>query len=417
MRTQGTKGLFWSLLFIFIFLITGCRREETPTPTPTLQVPTLNTPAGTDGAAQGQAFVESLQVVTLESFPVQVQATVNGSLSDGCTSLVGINVTQQGATFLLDVQTVRNDTGACTQALVPFSQAVSLNVQGLAAGTYTVTAGNVSQTFTLAVDNVLPGTPVSNEPTGNASLAVSAASATPGQAVTLTGQGFPANTMVEIGVGPANSEYGIIASAQAGADGVFTSQVTVPANAVPGEQWVFVAVSINETVLANPVLIQASGETGDGGQEGDMGEDNWVNEVVNGRIERTYIFLIALEDGGQSGTPVGCGDSVIPVIIDIEPTIAPMTAAYNRLLSIKDQYYGQSGLYNALYQSDLTLSGINIVNRVATVSLTGTLSLAGECDDPRVLAQLREVALQYSTVDSVTILLNGQPIENQLGGQ
>jgi hypothetical protein len=206
-----------------------------------------------------------------------------------------------------------------------------------------------------------------------------------------------------------SSEYSIISSAQTGADGRFSTQVSVPATATPGLQYIFVADVNNARVTTDPITILSAEP---GGQAGDG-----VNQPVNGLISRTYMFLIALEDGGQSGSFIGCNDSVVPVIIDIEPTNAPMTAAINRLLSFNEQYYGQSGLYNALYQSNLTLQGINITNREAVISLTGELIVSGVCDEPRVLAHLERTALQYDTVNSVTILLNGQPLPTQLAGR
>jgi hypothetical protein len=142
-----------------------------------------------------------------------------------------------------------------------------------------------------------------------------------------------------------------------------------------------------------------------------------VNIPVNGLFSQTYMYLIALEDAGQSGPQVGCNDSIVPVVIEIEPTGTPLTAAINRLLSVKEQFYGQSGLYNALYQSNLILVSTTIVNREAIIYLTGELILGGICDDPRLRAQLEYTALQYDTVDSVTIFLNGQPLPTQINGR
>jgi hypothetical protein len=349
--------------------------------------------------SEGQAFVESLQVNILESFPIQVQAVVSGNLSDGCTSLATINVQQQDNTFMLDLVTNYDTQMVCTQALVPFSEAVALSVAGLPSGTYTVTADGLSEDFRLEIVDAPSVTPE----VGNASLSVNMTSARAGETVRLTGVGFPAVTMVEIGIGPVDSEYTLIASAQAGADGRFTTNVAIPDYVDSGQQWVFVAVANTSQVLTNPILIEESDDTSSPPVEG-------VNVPVNGLIGRTYMYLIAVEDGGQSGPQVGCNDSVIPVVIDIEPTIAPLTAAITRLLSLDEQNYGESGLYNALYQSDLTLQGINIVNREATIALTGNLQLGGVCDDPRVLAQLEYTALQYNTVDTVSVLLNGQPL-------
>ena len=389
------------LLFIFLLTLATCNRSDDD---PTITAPDLTPP--TESSAQGRAFLESLQVAVLESFPVQVQATISGNLSDGCTTIVEIPVQRQNNVFLINVVTARDEQLACTQALVPFNETVALDVQGLPAGTYTVMADGLSQTFTLAVDNVLPGAP----DLSGASLTVNVISALPGALVTLTGSGFPANTMIQIGIGPVNSEYEIIASVQSGADGRFTTQVALPATVVPGQQWVFVAVANNAAVLANPITIVGSDGTGSTPNAG-------VNVPVNGLFSQTYMYLIALEDAGQSGPAVGCNDSVVPVVIDIEPTAAPLTAALNRLLSLKEPQFGQSGLYNALYQSNLTLQSATIVNREAIISLSGELLLGGICDDPRLQAQLEYTALQYDTVDTVTILLNGQPLPTQINGR
>ncbi len=129
------------------------------------------------------------------------------------------------------------------------------------------------------------------------------------------------------------------------------------------------------------------------------------------------IFLIALEDNGKSGPAVGCGDSAVGVNRVVAPSNAPLKSALNELLSLHQREYGQSGLYNALYRSDLTLQSATIANGKATIKLTGKLKLGGECDDPRVEAQLTQTALQFSTVSSVEIFVNDTPLKNLLGGR
>ena len=136
------------ILLIFIFLLSACQPVEgTETPPPT------------DGEySYGQdAIVESLEVILLESFPLQAQVRVSGNLPDGCTELHEISVEQQGQEFILTL-TTRRPSGdvACTEALVPFEEVVALDIQGLDAGTYTVIAQDEQATFTLDVDNVIP---------------------------------------------------------------------------------------------------------------------------------------------------------------------------------------------------------------------------------------------------------------------
>jgi len=52
--------------------------------------------------------------------------------------------------------TTRPADAVCAQVVTPFEQTVSLDVAGLKAGTYTVIANCVSDTFELVVDNVAP---------------------------------------------------------------------------------------------------------------------------------------------------------------------------------------------------------------------------------------------------------------------
>ncbi len=129
------------------------------------------------------------------------------------------------------------------------------------------------------------------------------------------------------------------------------------------------------------------------------------------------IYLIALGDNGQAGVQVGCGDSAVPVPVQIPATQAVLRAALEQLLSLKEQYYGQSGLYNALYQSNLSVESAAIANGAATVYLTGTLTLGGECDDPRAQAQLMQTVTQFRTVHSALIYVNGVPLQDALSGK
>ncbi len=131
--------------------------------------------------------------------------------------------------------------------------------------------------------------------------------------------------------------------------------------------------------------------------------------------DRVQIVLIALEDGGVSGPAVGCGDSAITVERQIASTDQPLQAALAELLSIKDPYYGESGLYNALSQSDLAVESVEIdANGLATVRLVGQIMLGGVCDNPRVEAQLEGTAMQLSTITAVEFFINDRPLDEVL---
>jgi hypothetical protein len=126
-------------------------------------------------------------------------------------------------------------------------------------------------------------------------------------------------------------------------------------------------------------------------------------------VSQVNIYLIGIGAGR-----VGCGDQVVPVRRKIAPTAAPLTAALNELLSLKDQYYGQSGLYNALYQSNLSIQNITRKGATWYIYLTGSMQLGGVCDIPRVEAQLLRTALQFPTVKQVHYFINGVPLKTAL---
>jgi spore coat assembly protein SafA len=127
---------------------------------------------------------------------------------------------------------------------------------------------------------------------------------------------------------------------------------------------------------------------------------------------RVNIYMI-----GIGGGSMGCGDSVVAVLRDVPKTAAPLTAALNTLLAQKSGYYGESGLYNALHQSNLAIASITRSGGAWTIRLSGTLVMGGICDAPRIEAQLEQTALQFSTVQSVQYFVNGRPLEDLLSGK
>ncbi len=101
------------------------------------------------------ANVENIEIMTLESFPVQVKVLASGNLPDGCTEIDEIQTEKTGNTFKVSISTKRPRDAICTQALVPFTETIPLKVRGLEAGTYTVDVNGVTGTFELATDNVI----------------------------------------------------------------------------------------------------------------------------------------------------------------------------------------------------------------------------------------------------------------------
>lgn len=137
-----------------LFVVVACSANSGETAaTPTIE-PTVAPTLSSTEPTRGQAVVDSIEVLILESFPVQVNVVARGNLPDSCTQIDQIISQQSNNAFRVAVTTLRQPALACTQALVPFEESISLDVIGLPAGTYTVNVNGVQDSFTLAVDNV-----------------------------------------------------------------------------------------------------------------------------------------------------------------------------------------------------------------------------------------------------------------------
>jgi len=101
------------------------------------------------------AIVESVEIIFLESFPLQVHAVILGNLPDGCTTVRSAESKQVNSTFEVRIYTQRPKDAVCTQALVPFEENVPLDVYGLEAGTYEVDVYGETATFTFEQDNII----------------------------------------------------------------------------------------------------------------------------------------------------------------------------------------------------------------------------------------------------------------------
>jgi len=116
------------------------------------------TPTLPDGGdvISGEATVEEVNLVFMESFPLQVRAVVKGYLADSCTTIDQTTVERVENTFQVTITTRRPAHEMCAQMVQPFEKSIALDVYGLPAGEYTVVANGVSTSFTFTQDNILP---------------------------------------------------------------------------------------------------------------------------------------------------------------------------------------------------------------------------------------------------------------------
>lgn len=254
---------------------------------------------------------------------------------------------------------------------------------------------------------------------GEATIQVAPTSGVPGAQLQVTGSGFPAEVQVDVGIGLSGAEPAIFTQSRTHADGVLAAAISIPESAAAGETWAVLVSTPGGAirVLSEGIaVLEAVGEATAIPATATPGAVPATPEPLAG--PSVQVYLIALEDAGQSGPAIGCGDSVVPVRVPIaQPTAAVLRASMEALVSLNDRYYGESGLYNALYQSDLTVGAIGLAAGQATIHLSGSLIMGGACDAPRVKAQLEQTALQFSTVNQVTIYINGETLDSVLSGQ
>lgn len=103
----------------------------------------------------GNATIVSIEIMVLESFPVQVKVNSRGYLPDGCTRIGEITKERKDDTFSVSIKTVRPADTGCTEAIVPFQEVIPLDVYGLKAGIYNVNVNGVNGTFELLTDNTI----------------------------------------------------------------------------------------------------------------------------------------------------------------------------------------------------------------------------------------------------------------------
>src|SRR6056297_2767724 len=132
MIRKNTIILSIAVLLSIIFLLSGCSEVE----------PGTNT-----------ANVTEIDILILESFPVQVHVVAKGYLPNPCTQINQIIENREGNSFTVII-TTKTSPGPCIQVIKPFEETIPLDVYGLSAGTYNVNVNGIEGSFTLDVDNI-----------------------------------------------------------------------------------------------------------------------------------------------------------------------------------------------------------------------------------------------------------------------
>jgi hypothetical protein len=132
-----------SLALVFLSacsLISQTPSPDTPvnnlTPVPPSDAPYEPQP-GDAALTRGRAFVEATDILVLESFPLQFQLSLSGSLPTPCHELrIVVEEPDAQNNIEVDVYSVVDPNAICIQVLQPFE--ASVNLGSFPSGHYTV---------------------------------------------------------------------------------------------------------------------------------------------------------------------------------------------------------------------------------------------------------------------------------------
>lgn len=108
----------------------------------------------------GEAVVEEIDIMKLESFPIQVNILARGYTPDSCTALGDIKQSYANNKFTVKIESKKPlDAENCTMTVMPFEKTINLlGVNGLSKGSYTVDVNGVTGGFMLEMDNFISDT-------------------------------------------------------------------------------------------------------------------------------------------------------------------------------------------------------------------------------------------------------------------
>lgn len=125
------------------------------------------------------------------------------------------------------------------------------------------------------------------------------------------------------------------------------------------------------------------------------------------------VSLALLDVSGEGdGEAVGC-DTLELVAVPVAPTTSPAAAALAALFAPATTTEFTNFVAE---QAGLTLDGVELHEGDVHVYLSGAVTYAGACDNPRLQVQVEEtVRANEPSVNEVEIFLNGTPYEAPTG--
>jgi len=100
------------------------------------------------GATPGPVYIDSVELLMLESWPVQVHAQVKGNLPTPCHQLAwDLSAPDASGRIVLDIHSTTNADVICVEVLEPFEQSISIG--SFTSGSYVLVVNGVEYPFTI----------------------------------------------------------------------------------------------------------------------------------------------------------------------------------------------------------------------------------------------------------------------------
>lgn len=161
---------------------------------------------------------------------------------------------------------------------------------------------------------------------------------------------------------------------------------------------------LNKDSNNNEVTLE---EITEANSSGDLASSTLLKNTMTVRIP---VLAGELFDMPTSGTKRGC-DNVVFIEREVGRSRAVLNATLTELFNYSENLGFLPGNF-LVTQKDLFFDKAIIEGGVAKVYLIGEIGpLGGVCDSPRINIQIEEAALQFNTVNSVEIYLNGEIFE------
>ncbi len=134
-----TRDQILSLILLSLVAVSSCQKDFSTT-----------------GIFNDLEPVEEIEIMTHESFPIQVNVVARGHLPDNCTVIDDIIEDKTDDTLSLKIIMARQTDKDCSAKNQAFEEIIPLNVENLLAGVYVVNVNTLTDSFELGVDNIIP---------------------------------------------------------------------------------------------------------------------------------------------------------------------------------------------------------------------------------------------------------------------